>query len=297
MTSAGAALLGVSAVRLDVAAHLAPIWLGAGVISILAAALIRGRRLRLFVLACGGVASLAAGWLMAPEYLRRLESRAPPDAAGQIKVIQFNAYKHNGDINRVVDWLVAQSPDIVTLQEARHDLRDELLRRTGWSVAGRKEHVMIFSRDWRLREVRPPLKNGELTYISATYASPTGPFEVVTTHFDWPTAPTFAGQHEDLAQLVSALPRDRMILTGDLNTTPWSNALRQTDAALGLRRVDRALFSWPARLDGKPWPLPVLPIDHVYVGRGWRVVRIERGPYLGSDHYPLVITLAPASPP
>lgn len=287
------ALLAAAAFRADVLSHFAPFWLAFGLGGTLAAITLRRHRISRFILACGLTAALAGGALMAPEYLREPARRAPANAAGQIKLIQFNAYKRNVDIRRVADWLIAQNPDIVTLQEARHDLRDELIRRTGWQVAGAKEHVMIFSRAPRIRMVRPPLRHGTLTYLNATYAGPGGPYEVIATHFDWPTSPTFRRQHEDLASLVAPLPRERMILTGDLNTTPWSQALRRTDAALGLQRVDRAMFSWPARIHGKAWPVPVLPIDHVYAGRGWRVVSIERGPYLGSDHYPLIVVLAP----
>jgi endonuclease/exonuclease/phosphatase (EEP) superfamily protein YafD len=87
-----------------------------------------------------------------------------------------------------------------------------------------------------------------------------------------------------------------MILTGDLNTTPWSFGLQRLDRTLGLVRRDRALSTYPAQLFGRPWPLPFLAIDHVYAGPGWATVKVERGPWLGSDHYPVIVTLAPVSP-
>jgi len=99
-----------------------------------------------------------------------------------------------------------------------------------------------------------------------------------------------------LRKLVADLPRERMILTGDFNSAPWSHMLRQTDAALGLTRRDRGLATFPADRRGFPWPVPVLPIDHVYAGPGWATVSVTRGPRLGSDHYPLVVILAPVSP-
>ena len=39
-------------------------------------------------------------------------------------------------------------------------------------------------------------------------------------------------------------------------------------------------------------PLPFLAIDHVYAGAAWRTVSVERGPARGSDHFPVVVTLA-----
>lgn len=44
-----------------------------------------------------------------------------------------------------------------------------------------------------------------------------------------------------------------------------------------------------------PTPFPMLPIDHVYAGKGWRAVSVTRGPRLGSDHYPMVVVLAPSA--
>ena len=59
----------------------------------------------------------------------------------------------------------------------------------------------------------------------------------------------------------------------------------------GLERRTKALFSWPAYLGAKV-PFPFLPIDHVYAGKAWRTVSVKRGPRLGSDHYPVFVTLA-----
>lgn len=289
--AAGLALAGFLDWRLDVLTHFAPgyviVALAAMLVGAVAGAPWRGR-----ALALGAATIVATAGLMAPEYLRKPE---PPTAStpGQIRIVQFNAFKRNIDIDRAATWIVAQKPDIVTLQEVRHDLRDELIRRTGWEVAGRKEHVMILSREKRLRMVRPPIGTAPLTYLSATYPSESGPFEVVTTHFDWPTYDTHGQQHVGLVRVVRQLPRERMIVTGDFNATPWSYALRRTDRDLGLSRRDRALFSFPTRLWRVDGPPPLLPIDHIYAGPGWRTVSLERGPTLGSDHYPLVITLAP----
>ena len=93
--------------------------------------------------------------------------------------------------------------------------------------------------------------------------------------------------------VVLAQPRRRLIVVGDFNLTPWSFTLKRQDKALRLRRWTRALASWPAGKFSRIMaaPAPFLPIDHVYAGSDWRAVRIERGPALGSDHRPVVVTL------
>lgn len=85
---------------------------------------------------------------------------------------------------------------------------------------------------------------------------------------------------------------DRVILLGDLNTTPFSIAFRRMLAAGGL--VDSAMV--PAESPRRPLPtwfsaLPAagLAIDHALIGPGIAVVDRRLGPDIGSDHRPLVI--------
>jgi endonuclease/exonuclease/phosphatase (EEP) superfamily protein YafD len=296
---AGAAVLahgGRWSAALDILTHFAVLYLAGGALVIVLALLLRNWG-RLVAAGLGAVAVLASLLLMAPELLRGTGPAAPSDAPGQVKVIQFNTLRTNADIGPIADWLIAQRPDIVTLTEARHDLRDLLIERTGWHTAGAHGHLIIFSREPRLQMRRPALPQPTpLTFVNAAYPSASGPYELVTVHFDWPTGREQPREHAALPALLAQRPRDRMILTGDFNSSPWSFALRRTEERLGLIRRDKALATFPATRRGFLWPTPVLSIDHVYAGPGWATVKVERGPRLGSDHYPLVVTLAPVAP-
>ncbi len=154
----------------------------------------------------------------------------------------------------------------------------------------------------------------------ATYPADGGPITVVATHLAWPWPPgRQRAQSLRVATLLKSFPAARTIVAGDFNSTPWSFALRRQDRLFGLQRRTRALFSWPAAgivhispAKHRPkamfyWPIftigflqpgspmPLFPIDQVYAGKAWRTVSVERGPKLGSDHYPVVVTLT-ASP-
>ncbi len=277
---------------LDVPAHLAPLLLISGLATAAAAPLlVRRRRL---ILTASAIAVVSTAATIIPE-LHRSTGPDTATAAGQLKVIQFNAWKHNRSPQRAVRWLDAQDADVITISEARKDIRDDLLRR-GWKVAGAKGTLMIFTRERYRRMVRLKLPGSELTWVNATYGFPVGNVEVVTTHFDWPTERASRNQPRDLNRVVQARPKNLMILTGDFNAAPWSARLRGLDRDLGLIRRDRALATFPAQIHAWAWPVPALPIDHVYAGPGWSTVSVERGPWLGSDHYPVIVTLAPASP-
>jgi endonuclease/exonuclease/phosphatase (EEP) superfamily protein YafD len=292
VAAAGAllALAGGRAPPLDTFSHLAPAYAALGAIGLLWA-LVAGRGP---VAGAAMLAMIAGGLLVVPEFTRDAGPVAPPGAPDTIKVIQVNALRRNADIGRVVDWIVAQHADVVTVNEARHDLRDLLIRRTGWQTAGAHGNLIIFTPQPYVRMDRPRrTPDWTLSFVNATYAGSMGPMELVTAHIGWPTSTRPAAQARDLARVVAELPRERMILTGDLNATPWSAQLRRLDNDLGLTRRDRAIPTWPAQLFGQPWPLPFLPIDHLYAGPGWATVKVERGPWIGSDHYPLIVTLAP----
>jgi endonuclease/exonuclease/phosphatase (EEP) superfamily protein YafD len=122
---------------------------------------------------------------------------------------------------------------------------------------------------------------------------------VIGVHYTWPTPDGMQqAQGRRLETYIDRYPKDRLIVAGDLNSTPWSFTRRDEDRRFGLERRTRALFSWPAQEFSRRRlrvPFPFLPIDHVYAGSGWRTVKVERGPVLGSDHYPVIVTLAPAA--
>jgi endonuclease/exonuclease/phosphatase (EEP) superfamily protein YafD len=286
------ALGGTRDARLDVLSHFALVYGAVGLAGGLWA-IVAGRGP---LVAAAVVAVAASGFLVLPEVTRDTGPAATAAAPGQLKVIQINARQENADIRRMDDWLNAQQPDVITITEARHDLRDLLVRR-GWKTAGEAGSLMIFTRDYYVQMVRPTLSpDTKLHFVNATYTAAGRPLEIFTAHMDWPTRLDSQIQPAELAPVVALRRDERMILTGDLNATPWSAQLRRLDVSLGLIRRDRAVPTWPAQVMGQPWPLPFLPIDHVYAGRGWATVKVERGPWVGSDHYPLIVTLAPVAP-
>jgi len=282
--------------KLDVLTHFAPLYLAAAVAAlVLAFAGPRSGRNALVVFSLLGVA--AAATLMAPEYLRpRGEPRAAPDAASTLKIVQFNAWGGNRDAEAAVRWIVAQDPDVVVLEEAGR-VRGPLID-AGYREACHGCAAAIFAKRRPVRRFVPFPRDGEPSYItSATYRHGGAEFTVVAAHRYWPIRFTRErAQTESLGRYIATQSKERLILAGDFNSTPWSFARQREDRGFGLIRRTRGMFTWPAaRLSHNrlPAPFPYMPIDHVYAGPGWATVKVERGPRLGSDHYPVVVTLAP----
>ena len=88
------------------------------------------------------------------------------------------------------------------------------------------------------------------------------------------------------SRLPSAPPR---LIIGDLNVTPFSPVFGDFLAATGMedaRRAHGLLGTWPTWM-----PLLQIQIDHCIADPALVISRVARGPSLGSDHYPLEITL------
>jgi endonuclease/exonuclease/phosphatase (EEP) superfamily protein YafD len=296
--AAAASWLGRDSLRWDVLAHFAPFWFAGGLAALVVGLFLRGFD-RAALVGAGLVAVLAAGGTILPELVRSTGPKAKA-AAGAIKVVQFNVWHRNRDMAGVVRWLEAEDPDVAVLQETTPALRAALAANGRWQVACPDCEVVILSKLTPVSTARPQTRTkaeGPLT--RATYRDRLGEFTVLGVHNAWPTdGEDQRAQETRLAEAIGQFPPARTFVTGDFNSAPWSFQRRRWDKAFGLPRRDRAVFSWPARQSTHyRWlgVVPFLPIDHVYAGPGWATVSARRGPRLGSDHYPVVVVLAPAT--
>jgi endonuclease/exonuclease/phosphatase (EEP) superfamily protein YafD len=283
--------------RLDVLTHFAPLWLFGALLATGYALVFASPPLRWVLVGAGVAGALAAAALILPELIRPISPAVNAGALRQIKLIQFNAWDENVQAGATADWIVAQKPDLVMMQEVEDPMRQAMIQRGFHYVRGMLRTAIFSRAEPTYSPFQVPMRDWPIlpSFARATFHGADGPFSVVAVHLEWPTQRGQQRQMATLAEVLDRYPTDRLIVTGDFNLTPWSFALRRLDERLGMERRDRAIFSWPARLPPKaplPWSLAVLPIDHVYAGRAWRTVSIERGPRLGSDHYPLVVKLA-----
>lgn len=286
--------------KLDLLAHFAVIWLAAGALAFILSwaspSAWRGTVIRLAAL----TAVLAAGGLILPDFTRHRSPPADASAPHQIKLIEFNAWNFHTDPDQVAAWIAAQHPDLVVVVEPDPALNLKLRQATGLEtymadgiIVGARHRFIRTRVNWDVHTV--PGQGFSLNWPEV-YGFDGKPFALMGAHQTWPI-PSRRARAEalHLTLTLDTIDRPSTILAGDFNSTQWSYLRRQADEAIGLERRDRALPSWPARLPmlhGRAFPVPLLPIDHIYAGGLWRTVKVERGPKLGSDHYPLIATLA-----
>ncbi|KQZ34064.1 endonuclease/exonuclease/phosphatase family protein [Caulobacter sp. Root1472] len=287
---------------LDVLTHAAPLWMVCSVLGLILAVLASrdDERRALVAVAALGIAALVV--LMGPELLSTLRpAEAPAKGAATLKLVQFNLWAENDAPPETAAWILKQNADVVITEESGGNawrVLRALKKAYPYSTTCHAKYgcdTRIHSR-WPIVDEHDFYGDDEsLVATQATLRHPGGDVTVVGTHFVWPVpAGRWQAQSRLLAKKVAPFAKDSLIVTGDFNATPWSWSLRRQDKALGLERRTRALASWPTGqfIRIAKAPFPVLPIDQVYAGKAWKTVKVERGPSLGSDHRPVVATLA-----
>lgn len=239
-----------------------------------------------------GLAALGVAVLNAMPLLHYYGIRsASADGEAELQVIAVNLFEYNRQHQRMLDYVRTAAPDIVIFSEATPLWREALvplgedMPYQAWTgdvlVASRRPLVnvralpAIGGEDWALM-FSVDVAGRWLTLIGA--------------HAQWPMAPQLAAaRNRELGMLgwvASTIPGPLLVL-GDLNVTAFSPVFRALLARGDL--LDGAEGrgwqpTWPARL-----PPFGLQIDHCLHDAGVEVVRLRRGPYLGSDHYPLEV--------
>jgi endonuclease/exonuclease/phosphatase (EEP) superfamily protein YafD len=252
---------------------------------------------------------IASGVTYVPEALSAFAPRPPLPTDGRpvLKAMTHNVFGLNYDMERVAANIFAEDPDIVALQEyfiqQRGPLHPLLLAHYpyfAYCTGGKRANIALYSKlpfkedqagacnHKATAEVRTARLIGTFTLGDGTS------FSVMTTHLDWPYPA--ARQRQQMDELVAAVATvsGPLIVVGDMNSTPWSYALRELVSRTGLTRQTRNLITWPLAIggdDGLMRTIPFLPLDQVLT-RGIAVHTLRTGADDGSDHLPVVFTFS-----
>lgn len=221
---------------------------------------------------------------------------AAPAAEGPgLRAVLLNVYFRSGSHERVLRYVREAAPDLIVFLEvtpawlgALRGLGDVLPYQV---QAG---ELLVASRLplTGLRVV--PLGPADTRAILVRTQHGAESLTVIGTHTNWPLGPGIAASRNGELTALAALARSvdgPLVILGDLNVTPFSPVFsfllsrgRLADCSAGRGWHP----TWPA------WFPPLyLQIDHCLVGPGVGVAGLRTGPYVGSDHYPLEVTVVP----
>lgn len=226
------------------------------------------------------------------------------DGDTAVRVAFSNVLIVNDDTSRLVAWIDGSDPDIVVATEVspRHVERMAgAMADYPFRVLESREHpfgMVVYSRYPISDEAVTEFADGtpstsDPVMVTVGVETLAGTLHVTGLHLSTPVTPRrLARRNEQLAAAGDILARldAPKLVVGDFNATPWSAGLRAFLLKTGL-------FGFNTR---PTWPVwfgfAGIPIDHAFASRDLRIIDIETGPHIGSDHRPLLIDVALARP-
>lgn len=231
--------------------------------------------------------------------LYRFYLPAPEVGAGQgLKVCSINLLSSNHQYEEVIRYIEEEDFDIVLFLEFNARWAEAL---SGLTEAYPHTHQKIREDNFGIALLsKLPLENSEVLVLSkanmptlvSTVRYEGRELQVIGTH---PVPPVGAFQFEarnEQFQKLNQLVRDtedEVLLMGDLNCSSFSPNFARITEGTSLRdsRLGFGLLpSWHAR-----WFFLLVSIDHALLSDGVEVLQRAKGPYIGSDHFPLALVL------
>jgi endonuclease/exonuclease/phosphatase (EEP) superfamily protein YafD len=251
--------------------------------------------LRYRALACVGLIAGAAIFWTVIDYTQASTSAAARGA--DFRLLSYNVWFRTRDEAQVARYLEDSAADAIVLQEI-DTVRAQRLAKLlpsyphAYFAAAEPHGVALFTR-WPILSVEPVDLGPHGSRASQmTLLWRDRKVAVLGVHLHWPVTPGSYRLRRGELEAVASIARlhdGPLLVTGDLNVTPWSQSFRQLLSATGL--ADCALghgllATWPTQ-----FPPLALRIDHCLMSRHWQSVDVRTGPRLGSDHLPTIADL------
>lgn len=260
---------------------------------LLAITLLRYRRRALAVLSLVGAVISAvpvAAYVSMP-------ARAAEAGSRSFRLVSFNVWFRNDDFRRIARYLESTQADAIVLQEVGKQGALELKALLpsyphSYLEGGHRYGAIVFAR-WPIvsaREVALTPEGVRAAHVTLAWGD--AQVGLLGTHLRWPLGRGDSRLRNQDLQGLAAFARAQagpLMIAGDFNVTPWSSHYRQALAASAMTDVAQGhgiVPTWPA-----PFPPLGISIDHCLASNHWRSVNVQSGPYVGSDHRPLIVDL------
>lgn len=288
-------LLPWASLLVDLPSHFVLQYFIAGIVLLLLCCVVRG----------GGIsAPLAVLSLLlnaahlAPHFL----PGAPKAAEGpRLALLEANVLRFNEEPRALHDLIAAQKPDIVVVLELNPafarmlaGLSDEYPHQKLIARENSSFGIGVISR-LPLRDMaEETLYDAKIPSLHFSVMLGAEKIDLAALHAANPLDDLAArdGAFDRFVKKRSGLSSAHLVVTGDLNATPYCMAFKRFVRALDLRSAQEGRGIFGTFHSGLPTTLLRLPIDHVLVGRGLAVEKHVLGPDIHSDHLPVLAILA-----
>lgn len=246
----------------------------------------------------GGAALVINLVLIAPLYVAR--PAAMSDGADTLEIISFNVTASHPNRPAVIEFLRTAGADLIFLHESSTDWEDAISRAgLPYEMVSGREPGSAFGTLALVRagDTARVLVVGDFGQwsIEVTTSLDGQPVKVLGTHPLSPVSSTRAAARDEQLRLAGRWATNQetpVVVTGDFNASPWSygfSLLVNEADLLNSQRGYGVQASWPAG-----YPPLAIPIDHLVHSSELTTVDRRLSESLGSDHYPLWVTIGSA---
>ncbi len=246
-----------------------------------------------------GAALVANLTLIVPLYTG---SPALPAGSDTLEILSFNVTASNSERSAVVEFLAAGEADVIFLHESSTDWEDAISRSDlPYRMVNAREPGSVFGTLALVGKETEAnvIALGDFGQLSIEVIAELDGREIkiLGSHPLSPVNPTRAKARDDQLRIIgewAARQEVPVVVTGDFNASTWSRGFSLLTKEADLVNSQKGFgvqASWPAGnvLFG-------IPIDHLVHSPGLTTIDRHLGESLGSDHFPLFVTLARAAP-
>ena len=283
-------LLAPLAPALEIVNHFRPFLLG-GFVALFAVAAVF--RLRRFLIPVSAFALLNGALFVLPLTFQATQASTPGTSSAAMKVISFNMWQGNRDLDDIETFLRGEDADAVLLQEFNRAHAETLLPALAdlyphqLSCADKSRcHLALLSKTpWaEASAIAGTMENPALVW--ARFETALGTYRIAGLHHAWPLQSYAQANHTDWLIDWRRSVSEPLLIAGDFNLTPFSWKLSKFAWKTGLKRYATYQRSWPGHKYA-----PAFLIDHVFSTEAFRPLDVRVGPALGSDHLPIIATV------
>lgn len=253
------------------------------VLAVLAIALGARWRGALFLLVVGASAAHGAAFV-SELYARRTDVAAAP--VTQFRFLSFNVLAENKRAEELVATVLADPPDVMLVMETPgiQDHLDELRTVLPYEIGCDAQcDISLYSRfpiaDAQVRSI-PPF--GRERLVTGRITVDGQDVTIAGLHLSKPYFDLASWGELYFIRRVIKDTQGPMVVAGDFNAAPWTEPVQ-----LMANDLDLIPGPWPAA----SWPVPLgpvgVPIDNVFTRGNARLLTLDAGENLGSNHRPL----------
>ena len=256
--------------------------------------LLKKKQMAFLVLLVGLGSSIEVGLYHYRYYQPPLSERLSDQ---HLSVVQYNRLAVHMDHTDVIAWLRQNPFDVVVLQEATYTLSEQvkaLKEEYPYQLHEPRHHAfgMIVLSRHKFNTAQKIDAGGTFAFKLSIEKHAGTPVTIYALHAMVPFNMMRDLELKSTAHHIANDNAERIIFMGDWNITPFSPQFDEILKISKLQHRDTGLYpvtTWPSF-----FTLPILqiPIDQVLFSPALKLVKKERGPAMGSDHYPLIATFA-----